>query len=107
MWNNSYQVDLAFRHNEYGASDLVKSAACRFYEVYGREQCSDEVAIEEVVLPLLTQEKTREHKRRKQPPRRGQSFVLTTFKNTIVNNMLENGPHIRFCWRRSILSMRS
>jgi len=60
MWNNSYQVDLALRPTEYGAYSLVKSAACRFCEVYGREQDIDEAVVEEVILPLLTLEETRE-----------------------------------------------
>jgi hypothetical protein len=51
-WNNAYQVDLSLRPTEYGAFDLVKSAACRFCEIYGREQDTNEAAIEEVVLPL-------------------------------------------------------
>jgi hypothetical protein len=64
-WNNSYQVDLALRPTEYGVFDSVKSVACRFCEVYGREQDTDEAAIEDVVLPLLTPEETREQKHRK------------------------------------------
>ena len=65
MWNNSYQVDLALRPTEYGAYSSVKSAACRFCEVYGREQDVDDAVVEEVILPLLTLEETRERKRRK------------------------------------------
>ena len=39
--------------------------ACRFCEVYGQEQDTDEAVVEEVVLPLLTREETCKHKRRK------------------------------------------
>ena len=60
MWNNLYRVNLALRPIEYGASSSEKSMACRFCEVYGREQDVDEAAVEEVILPLLTLEETRE-----------------------------------------------
>ena len=64
-WNNAYQVDLDLRPTEYGAFDSVKLAACRFYEVYGREEYTDEAANEEIVLPILTPEDIIERKHRK------------------------------------------
>ena len=109
IWKTLYQVDLALRPTEYGASRSVKSMACRLCEVYGQEQDTDETVVEEVVLPLLTQEETCERKRRKKTTKMhlGTKFHVDTIHKHHCEQHAKSGPHIRSCCRRSIASLRS